>query len=118
MKQIRYILGILLALLIVILVVENHEAMSTQVVFKADFFLFKTESLTTNVYFVVIITFLFGVLLSGLYGIIERFRLKKQIKILERAARERDKELNSLRNLPITSDDVCAGQSDSVREAD
>ena len=54
--------------------------------------------------------------ISGLYGIIERFRLKKQIKILESASRERDKELNSLRNLPITSDDVGSGQANSMTE--
>lgn len=118
MKQVRYMLGILLALVVVILIVQNNEAMSTQVAFRANFLFFQIESSKTSLYFVVTITFLFGVLLSGLYGIIERFRLKKQIKVLERAARERDKELNSLRNLPITSDEVGAGQANSLKEAD
>jgi len=54
----------------------------------------------------VTIAFLFGVIVAGLYGFIERFRLKKEIKVLAHASREKDKELNSLRNLPITSDDV------------
>jgi hypothetical protein len=36
----------------------------------------------------------------------ERFRLKRKIKTLTKEANEKDKELNSLRNLPVTTDDV------------
>jgi ATP adenylyltransferase len=46
------------------------------------------------------------VLITGLCGIVERFHLKRQIKTLISVSKEKDKELNSLRNLPITSDNV------------
>ena len=118
MNQLRFILGILITLVVVVLLVQNHESMSTEVIFKADFLIFQIASSKTNLYFIVTVVFLFGVLISGLYGIIERFRLKKQIKLLERASMEKDKELNSLRNLPITSDDVAAGQPNNIKEAD
>jgi hypothetical protein len=36
----------------------------------------------------------------------ERFQLKRQIKTLTTVLKEKDKELNSLRNLPIISDNV------------
>ena len=53
---------------------------------------------------VVSVSFLLGILVAGFYGIFERFKLKKQIKGLVNSSKEKDKELNSLRNLPITSD--------------
>jgi hypothetical protein len=64
----------------------------------------------------VTIAFLFGVLVTGFYGIIERFRLKREIKTLVSTSREKDKELSSLRNLPITSDDVSPSQVDTTEE--
>jgi hypothetical protein len=45
---------------------------------------------------------------------IERFRLKRQIKTLTKELQIKDQELNSLRNLPITSDDVSATEMDRI----
>jgi ATP adenylyltransferase len=59
-----------------------------------------------NIYYIAGISFLFGVLITAICGIVERFRLKRQIKTLIGISKEKDKELNSLRNLPITSDNV------------
>jgi uncharacterized integral membrane protein len=110
MKQLKFIVAIILMLLVVVIVVQNHKAMSTNVVFQIDLLSFQWESSQMTVYVIVIISFLFGVLISGFYGIIERFHLKKQIRDLMSAHKEKDEELSSLRNLPITSDDVPPGQ--------
>ena len=116
MKHLRYILAILLMLVVVILIVENHEAMSTQVIFKVNIDLLSIhhESPQMNLYNIVTIAFLFGVFVSGIYGMVERFRLKKEIRALMGASREKDKELNSLRNLPITTNDVPSEYSNSI----
>lgn len=106
MKHAKFIIGIILMLVVVILMVQNHEPMSTEVVFRINFFSFQIQSATISLYYIVTIAFLFGVIISGLFGIMERFRLKKEIKTLKTASREKDKELNSLRNFPITSDDM------------
>ena len=103
-------------LLVVIVIVQNHRAMSEQVAFKVDLGFIKYESSAMSLYFIVTIAFLFGVLVTGFYGIIERFRLKREIKTLVSASREKDKELNSLRNLPITSDDVSPSQTDTTED--
>ncbi|HYQ60847.1 MAG TPA: LapA family protein, partial [Desulfatiglandales bacterium] len=63
---------------------------------------------------IVIVAYLLGVLSIGLYGIAERFRLKKRIKVLSRTLEEREKEVNSLRNLPITSDQVPPSRPDAA----
>ena len=116
MKHLKFMLWVLVALIIVILIVQNHEAMSSQVNFKVDFRIFQFKSSAISLYLIVTFTFLFGVIVTGLYGMIERFQLKRQIKTLIKESRDKDKELNSLRNLPITSDDVGSGQTLSKYE--
>ena len=56
-----------------------------------------------------IIAFLLGMAIIGTYGIIEHVRFKRRIKALSSELRDQEDELNSLRNLPITSDDVTSG---------
>ena len=113
MKHVKFIVAIILMLIVVILVVQNHEAMSTRVVFRINLVTFHYQTSQLTLYHIVTIAFLFGIIVSGFYGIVERFRLKKQIKMLRSITREKDEELNSLRNLPITSDDVVA-ESDNT----
>ena len=114
MKHLRFLLAIFLMLVVVIVIVQNHEPLSTKVSFKVDFLLFHAESSEVSLYSIVTVSFLFGVIVASLYGMIERFRFKKQIKVLRSSSQEKDKELNSLRNLPLTSDDVGAGPMNSV----
>ena len=116
MKHVKFLIAIILMLLVVIVIVQNHQAMSTPVEFKLNILFIKYMSSAMSLYFIVAIAFLFGVLVTGFYGIIERFRLKREIKALVRASREKDKELNSLRNLPITSDDVSPSLADNTYE--
>ncbi|MBW1679956.1 MAG: LapA family protein [Deltaproteobacteria bacterium] len=111
MKHIRAVFMILFMLVVIIVAVQNYEAMSTAVKFRVDFLFFQHETAEMSLYLIVVISFLVGVIFSALYGITERFRQKREIKRLEREAREKDKELNSLRNLPVTADDVNNGES-------
>ncbi|MFP3928710.1 MAG: lipopolysaccharide assembly protein LapA domain-containing protein [Desulfobacteraceae bacterium] len=106
MKHLKFILAILVMLVVVILVVQNQDAFSTRLGFRVDLPYLHARSTNITVYYVVTLAFLFGILVAGLYGMVERFRLKKEIRILKKAASEKDAELNSLRNLPLTSEAV------------
>ena len=114
MRYLKFIIAIFIMLFIVVLIVQNHEAMSTSVSFKLDLLSIHTMTPGISLYYIIPISFIFGVLITWLYGMIERFNLIKQIKSLEAASQEKDKELNSLRNLPITSDDVGSSDQDEV----
>ena len=119
MKYLKFMLAVFLMLLIIIIAVQNHEAMSTNIVFKVNIFSLELQSSMVSLYYIVPTAFLFGVVITGLYGMIERFQLKKQIKVLVSTAQEKDEELNSLRNLPITADDVPMAQvKEPVAEAE
>ncbi|MFH1241177.1 MAG: LapA family protein [Pseudomonadota bacterium] len=106
MKNVKVILVILFLLLVVILAVQNFDALATTVTFRVSLGFVNYETSQVPLSLIAIITFLVGVLASGLYGITERLRLKRQIKSLMRDVGEKDKELNSLRNLPVTTEDM------------
>ncbi|MBP1742653.1 MAG: hypothetical protein H6Q48_4946 [Deltaproteobacteria bacterium] len=115
MAQLRAIVFILIGVVILVLFLQNHTTFMKTVEFRVNpyFFQAKTTSEIT-LYEVVIVTFLLGVLSIGLYGITERFRLKKKIKVLTRTLEEREKEVNTLRNLPITSEHVPPSRPDAA----
>ena len=111
MAHLKLILVIILSLLVIILAVQNDPTMSTKVQFRLNSIIFEEmASPEVSLYQVTIISFLLGVIVAGIYGMLERFRLKKRLKMLTRELEDKDKELNSLRNLPITTDDVNSGQ--------
>jgi uncharacterized integral membrane protein len=104
MSYVRAIFLILVGLFVVVLAVQNHEAMLTKVTFKLNLLFVDYESAPMSLYLVSVITFLAGVFFCGIFGVVERFRLSKQVKVLRRESAEKDKELSSLRNLPVTSE--------------
>ena len=68
------------------------------------------ESSGLSVFLIAVITFLVGVICAWLYGISERLAFKRQVKTLMKDVRDKEKELNSLRNLPVTTEDISADQ--------
>jgi len=107
MGHVKIIVGILIALFIVIVVVQNNEMMSRKVQLRINpVFTEEKKSGDISLYQLVLVSFLVGVLGTGLHGIVERFRLKRRIKSLTRELQDKDKELSSLRNLPLTYDPV------------
>ncbi len=111
MNYLRAILVMLFLLFIVIVAVQNYQPFSTGVKFKIDLIFFEYETSEMSLYFVTVIAFLVGVVLAAFFGIFERFRLKKKIKTLVRDSKEKDEELNSLRNLPVTAEDISPDQN-------
>ncbi len=106
MKHIKGILVILFLLLVVILAVQNYQALSTPIQFKVDLIFLKGQSSGMPIFLIAVITFLIGVLAAWLYGISERLNFKRQIRRLRKDITEKEKELNSLRNLPVTKGDM------------
>ena len=111
MNQLKWMLGILLLMLAFIVAVQNYETLVSPVPFKINFYFFEYQTSGMPLSLVAIITFLIGLFSAWLYGIKERFGLKKQIKSLMKDAHEKDNELNSLRNLPVTTDPIMSDQT-------
>ncbi|HDZ89681.1 MAG: LapA family protein [Deltaproteobacteria bacterium] len=111
MKQVKAIIVILFLLLVVILAVQNYQALSTPISFRANLLFMNAESSGLPVFLIAVVTFIVGVICTWAYGISERLNLKRQIKALMRDVNDKEKELNSLRNLPVTTEDMSADQS-------
>ena len=77
MKHLKFMLAVFLMLVIIIIVVQNHEAMSTNIVFRLNVFSLHLQSSMVSLYYIVPTAFLFGVIVTGFYGMIERFQLKR-----------------------------------------
>lgn len=105
MAQVKAIVLILVGVVIVVAIVQNIQAMSTSLTFRFNpFFLEEWQAEGVSVFQVTLIAFFLGALIVGIFGIVERFRLKKKIKALSKNLENIERELKSFRNLPITSD--------------
>jgi len=114
MRYLKFILSMIVILFVIIIIIENNGAFSTKVQFGLDMLMIHYKTPEISIYSIVAVAFLSGVLITGIYGMVELFQFKKQIKNLYKVLRDKDKELNSLRNLPITSDNVVSGNIDSI----
>ena len=111
MNNIKWIILVLLLMLAFIVAVENYETLVTPVAFHFDLYFFKHQTSEMPLSLIAILTFLIGLFSAWLYGIKERFSLKKQIKALQLATKEKDNELNSLRNLPVTAEAIPSAET-------
>ena len=106
MKHMKFIISLLLMLLAIILVVENLEQLSKTLILKVDLLFWVHETRPMALYLVIIMVFLLGIFVASSYGIFERFKLKKRIRLISKENREKDRELNSFRNLPIVESKI------------
>lgn len=104
MKHLKVIVICIFVFFVIVLAVQNYSAFSTSVSFKLDLLFFKYETSQMSLYLIAVITFLVGIVFTGLFTLTERLRLKREIKRLKKEGREREKELNSFRTLPVTAD--------------
>ena len=111
MKHLKAIVVILFLLVVVIVAVQNYQALTTPIRFKINLLFFNAETAGLPVFLIAVITFLIGVICIWLYGISERLDFRRQIKALMKDVRDKEQELNSLRNLPVTSEDMNSDQS-------
>jgi hypothetical protein len=104
MKQIKVLVVILFLLLIVVLSVQNYAALATKINFKANLLFLNYQTADLSIFLIAVVTFLFGVVVIWLFGLSERLSFKRQIKALMKDVKNNEMELNSLRNLPVTTE--------------
>jgi len=114
MRYLNFILSVIVILFIILIIIENHEPLSKTVYFKFDMFSLHYRTVDISIYYIAAVPFLLGVVITGIYGSVERFRFKRQIKDLYKIIRDKEKELNSLRDLPNTSNQAVSGRIDDT----
>lgn len=115
MSHLKIIVGILIGLFVIIVAVQNNDTLNTTVALRLNPLIGgEMKSGQISLYQLILISFLVGVLGTGIQGMVERFRLKRRIKYLSRELQDKDKELSSLRNLPLTYDSVGPKQGEGT----
>ena len=112
MFYLKILVGLLFMVFAVLFLVQNNDTMMTAVHFKLNIpNVFNLQSTDITLYIIIPLSFLLGALIMWLLCVREHFRLKAKIKSLMTSPKEKEKELNSFRNLPLTSDDVSTTHS-------
>ncbi len=106
MKQIKALVIILFLLLIVVLSVQNYAALTTKINFKANLIFLNYQTADLSIFLIAVVTFLIGVVAIWIFGLSERLSFKRQIKALMKDVKNNEMELNSLRNLPVITEDM------------
>ena len=89
--------------LAIIFMVQNIEELAEPLRIRLNLFFVQFESTPFATYLVILLAFFVGLFTASLLGLAERFRLRKLMRHSKKEVETLSKELNSLRNLPITS---------------
>jgi uncharacterized membrane protein YciS (DUF1049 family) len=92
MKYIKFLVYALIIFVAVVLLVQNHEAFSTTIIFRANLLFGKYESSEISVYLISAIAFLLGLIITWIFFLLERVQLRKQVKRLMSESKRKDKE--------------------------
>ena len=106
MKYLRNILYALLALITLVFIIQNFEDFSRTLQIRLDLFFLSFETMPIAGWILFLLSFLAGVILASIGGLLEMTRLKGELKTLRKENAQLREELSSLRNLPITEEPV------------
>ncbi len=108
MRYLKAIIVCAVVALAIIFMVQNIEPLSHPLGIRLNLFFVKLETTPYPTYLVIMLAFFVGLLAASLLGVAERFRMRRQLKAKAKEVEDLNKELSSLRNLPLTSDPVPA----------
>jgi uncharacterized integral membrane protein len=101
MRIIRSILWLLVVVLLLVFVVQNNDELGKGVSLRMTLFVQEIPVGVIPMYGVMIFCLLAGLLLGGGWGVFQQLRLRGQLRRAVRLLSEKEKELDSLRNLPV-----------------
>jgi lipopolysaccharide assembly protein A len=101
MRVIRGVLTLLFVVVLLVFVIQNGGVLASSVALRLDLFLSDLSPQPVALYGLLLIAFLVGLILGGTWWLATHLRLRSQFRRLTRLLAEKERELNSLRNLPV-----------------
>ena len=101
MRVIRGFLTLLFVVVLLVFVIQNGGVLASSVTLRLDLFLSDLSPQPVALYGLLLIAFLVGFILGGTWRLATHLRLRSQFRRLHRILAEKERELNSLRNLPV-----------------
>ena len=106
MSYLKAIVISLVVALAIIFMVQNIEPLSHPLSIRLNLFFIQFETTPYATYMIILLAFFVGLLAASLLGLMERFRLRKAIRQQRKAVERLNKELSSLRNMPLTGEPI------------
>jgi putative membrane protein len=110
MSYIKAFLAALVVALAIIFMIQNMDELSHPLAIRLNLFFYKFQTTPFATYLVILVAFFAGLLSASLLGLVERFRLRGELRRRAKEIDDLNRELNSLRNLPITGDPLSPGE--------
>jgi uncharacterized integral membrane protein len=104
MRIIKSVASLLLVAVLLIFVMQNSAALVAPVTLQMDLWVRDFSPGPIPVYGVLLFSFAGGLLLGGFWALGQRIRVRRQLREMQRLVTEKEKELTSLRNLPMLED--------------
>jgi len=104
MSYLKAIVISLVVALAIVFMVQNIEPLSHPLSIRLNLFLFQFETTPYATYMVILLAFFMGLLAASVLGLMERFRLRRRIREQRKEIERLNRELSSLRNMPLTSE--------------
>ena len=92
--------------LAIIFMVQNMNELSEPLQIRLNLMFIHFESTPFATYLVILLSFFAGLFAASLLGLAERFKMRRMVKASRKEAETLSRELDSLRNLPITSESM------------
>ena len=112
MKAFKSIISVIIVVILLVFVLQNGGELSKPAIFHLDLYIVNLSSGPLPLYSIILAIFILGLLISGVMGWATRIRLRSENKRLNRLYLEKDREVNDLRNLPVTEDE--SGDKDAL----
>lgn len=106
MSYLKAIVISLVVALAIIFMVQNIDPLSHPLSIRLNLFFIQFETTPYATYMVILLAFFVGLLAASLLGLMERFRLRKAIRQQRKEVERLNKELSSLRNMPLTGEPI------------
>lgn len=90
-----------LTVVMLVFVLQNGTELARPVEIKLDLFLKDLSPGSIPQYGLVLIALLAGLLIGGVWGLSQQLRLRARLRESQRLLKQRENELDSLRNLPV-----------------
>ena len=104
MSYIKALIVSAVVALAIIFMIQNIEALNHPLAIRLNLLFMNFESTPYATYLIIMLAFFVGLLAASLLGLSERFRLRRLLRSKAREISNLEKEINSLRNLPLTDE--------------
>jgi|YelNatPaOPRAMG01_1025707.scaffolds.fasta_scaffold00822_20 uncharacterized integral membrane protein len=110
MRTVRTIFWLVLVVFLLVFFLQNSQTLTMPVEIRLNLWLKDFSSPQAPLYGVVIGSFIVGLALGAVWGIVGQLRLRGRIRGMDKLLQEKERELSSLRNLPLTESPSAKGE--------